>query len=75
MVQNPVDVDSVFWDMGDGTYVYNETNFVCNYETPGTYVTTVTIMNQAGCAITTVLDSVTVFDDGLNANFSATPLS
>ena len=75
VVQNPVDVDSVFWDMGDGTYVYNETNFVYNYETPGTYVATVTIMNQAGCAITTVLDSVTVFDDGLNANFSASPVS
>jgi gliding motility-associated-like protein len=75
VLQNPVDVDSVVWDMGDGTYVYNETNFVYNYETPGTYVTTVTIMNQAGCAITTVLDSVTVFDDGLNANFSANPMS
>ena len=75
VVQNPVDVDSVFWDMGDGTYVYNETNFVYNYQNPGTYVATVTIMNQAGCAITTVLDSVTVFDDGLNANFSASPVS
>jgi gliding motility-associated-like protein len=75
LVQNAVDVDSIIWDMGDGTFVYNETNFVYNYETPGTYVTTVTLMNQAGCQITTVLDSVTVFDDGLNANFTANPLS
>ena len=75
LVQNTVDVDSIVWDMGDGTFVYNETNFVYNYETPGTYVTTVTLMNQAGCQITTVLDSVTVFDDGLNANFTANPLS
>jgi gliding motility-associated-like protein len=75
LVQNAVDVDSIIWDMGDGTFVYNETNFVYNYDTPGTYVTTVTLMNQTGCQITTVLDSVTVFDDGLNANFTANPLS
>jgi gliding motility-associated-like protein len=75
LVQNAVDVDSIIWSMGDGTFVYNETNFVYNYDTPGTYVTTVTLMNQAGCEITTVLDSVTVFDDGLNANFSANPMS
>ena len=75
VIQNPVDVDSVVWNMGDGTFVYNQMNFTYNYNNPGTYVASVTLINQAGCEITTVLDSVTVFDDGLNANFSANPTS
>jgi gliding motility-associated-like protein len=74
LVQAPVNVDSLIWNMGDGNYVYNETNFVYNYETPGTYQATVTLISPDGCEITTVLDSVTVFDDGLDADFTATPM-
>ena len=74
LVQAPVNVDSLIWNMGDGNYVYNETNFVYNYETPGTYQATVTLISPDGCEIITVLDSVTVFDDGLDADFTATPM-
>ncbi len=74
LVQAPLNVDSLIWNMGDGNYVYNETNFVYNYETPGTYQATVTLISPDGCEISTVLDSVTVFDDGLDADFTATPM-
>jgi gliding motility-associated-like protein len=60
--------------MGDGNFVYNETNFVYNYETPGSYQASVTLISPDGCEITTILDSVTVFDDGLDADFTATPM-
>lgn len=74
LVQAPVNVDSLIWNMGDGNFVYNEINFVYNYETPGSYQATVTLISPDGCEITTVLDSVTVFDDGLDANFTANPM-
>ena len=74
LVQAPVNVDSLVWDMGDGNFIYNQTNFVYNYDTPGTYQATVTLISPDGCAITTILDSVTVFDDGLDANFTANPM-
>ncbi len=74
IVQGVVNVDSLIWDMGDGNFIYNQTNFVYNYETPGTYQASVTLISPDGCEITTVLDSVTVFDDGLDANFTASPM-
>ena len=74
VVQAPINVDSLIWDMGDGNQVPNMNNFQYNYETPGTYVASVTLFSADGCAITTILDSVTVFDDGLDANFTATPM-
>jgi len=74
LVQAPVNVDSLIWNMGDGNFVYNETNFVYNYETPGSYQATVTLISPDGCEITTILDSVTVFDDGLDADFTANPM-
>jgi hypothetical protein len=74
LVQAPVNVDSLIWNMGDGNFVYNETNFVYNYETPGSYQASVTLISPDGCEITTILDSVTVFDDGLDADFTATPM-
>ena len=74
LVQAPVNVDSVVWNMGDGNYIYNQTNFVYNYDTPGTYQASVTLISPDGCAITTLLDSVTVFDDGLDAGFTANPM-
>ena len=74
LVQAPVNVDSLIWNMGDGNFIYNETNFVYNYDTPGSYQATVTLISVDGCEITTILDSVTVFDDGLDADFTATPM-
>ncbi len=74
LVQNAQNVDSLVWNMGDGNYVYNQTNFFYNYDTPGSYVASVTLISIDGCEITTILDTVSVQDDGLNANFTATPM-
>jgi PKD repeat protein len=59
--------------MGDGTYQYNSLNFQYNYENPGTYAPSCTIINSDGCEIFYQLDTISVVDDGLDALFTALP--
>ena len=74
LVQAPMNLDSLIWDMGDGNFVYNQTNFFYNYDSAGSYVPSVTLISIDGCEIEILLDTVTVQDDGLDANFSANPM-
>ena len=74
LVQSPLNLDSLIWDMGDGNFVYNQTNFFYNYDSAGSYVPSVTLISIDGCEIEILLDTVTVQDDGLDANFTANPM-
>jgi gliding motility-associated-like protein len=74
LVQSPMNLDSLIWDMGDGNFVYNQTNFFYNYDSVGSYVPSVTLISIDGCEIEILLDTVTVQDDGLDANFTANPM-
>jgi PKD repeat protein len=73
LISNALNIDSVLWDMGDGTYQYNSLNFQYNYENPGTYAPSCTIINSDGCEIFYQLDTISVVDDGLDALFTALP--
>ena len=73
VITNAQNIDSVIWNMGDGTYQYNSLNFQYNYETAGSYAPSCTIINSDGCEIFYQLDTISVADDGLNALFTALP--
>ena len=73
IINNPSSIDSVIWDMGDGNFIYDSINFNYNYDQSGTYTANVTLFDSLGCEINYILNPVTVQDDGLNANFIATP--
>jgi len=73
LMSNPLNIDSLIWNMGDGNFIYNDLNFQYNYETLGTYSPSVTILNSDGCEILFLLDDISVQDDGLNALFTALP--
>jgi len=73
VISNALNIDSVLWDMGDGTFQYNSLNFQYNYVTPGTYAPSCTIINSDGCEIFYQLDTISVVDDGLDALFTALP--
>lgn len=74
ILQNFSDIDSLVWDMGDGNFNYNQTNFFYNYDAPGSYVPILTMINSDGCEIVVILDTVSVQDDGLDALFTANPM-
>lgn len=74
LIQAPLNIDSLVWDMGDGNFIYNQTSFFYNYDSAGSYVPSVTLISIDGCEIEILLDTVTVQDDGLDANFTANPM-
>ena len=73
IIINPQGVDSIIWEMGDGTMIYDSIDFTYNYDQPGTYSPSVTLLDNNGCEINYNLSSISVTDDGLNASFTASP--
>ncbi|MEY3084845.1 MAG: hypothetical protein RL037_1025 [Bacteroidota bacterium] len=73
VVNNALNVDSSYWEMGDGEIVTDSIGFFYNYADPGTYTPGVYLYDNAGCEVFYPLNPITVLDDGLNALFSATP--
>ena len=73
ILNNPQDVDSIIWDIGDGNIIYDSINFIYNYNQPGTYSPSITLLDNNGCEISYNLLDLSVTDDGLNADFTANP--
>ena len=73
VINEPVDVASISWNLGDGNLIMDTLSFFYNYPEPNTYFPEVTIMDALGCEVIYPLNEITVSDDGLNAFFTATP--
>ena len=72
-VANPQNVYSSVWEMGDNNTVINDLDFNYNYAAQGTYTPGVTLYDSLGCDVFYPLPPITVFDDGLTANFAVNP--
>lgn len=59
--------------MGNGDSTTNDLNFNYNYAAQGTYTPGVTLYDSLGCDVFYSLPPITVFDDGLTANFTVNP--
>jgi len=73
VINDPVNIASVQWNMGDGNIVMDSLLFQYNYENPGTYPVSVTIYDNLGCPVPFNLPPVTVVDGDINALFTAAP--
>jgi PKD repeat protein len=73
VVNNALNVDSSYWELGDGGTLSDTIGFFYNYGEPGTYTPGVYLYDSTGCEVFYPLDPITVLDDGLNAFFTATP--
>jgi PKD repeat protein len=73
IVQNGVNVDSTFWEMGDNQTYSDSIDFFYNYSEPGTYIPGVYLYDDLGCEVFYPLNTITVLDDGLDASFTASP--
>jgi PKD repeat protein len=73
VVNNALNVDSSYWELGDGGTLSDTIGFFYNYGEPGTYTPGVYLYDSTGCEVFYPLDPITVLDDGLNALFTATP--
>jgi gliding motility-associated-like protein len=73
-LSNASDIDSLIWNLGDGTIYADSMNFNYFYSTPGTYEPSVTIFDSVGCQILIPLDPITVNDDDLDAFFVPNPV-
>jgi gliding motility-associated-like protein len=73
-LSNVSDIDSLIWDLGDGTIYSDSLNFNYIYETPGTYQPSITLFDSVGCQILIPLDPITVNDDDLDAFFVPNPV-
>tara|TARA_Y100001978_G_C23702839_1_gene442401 strand:- start:4228 stop:8010 length:3783 start_codon:yes stop_codon:yes gene_type:complete len=73
ILNNPINVNSVIWNLGDGNVIEDTVSFYYNYPNPDTYFPEVTILDDLGCEVIYPLNDITVSDDGLEAFFTATP--
>lgn len=64
---NLVFVDSIVWDMDDGTIIFDSTLFVHTFAV-GTYVPTGTLIDSLGCEVTYPMPTLTVPNIVLTAN-------
>jgi PKD repeat protein len=72
-IANAQNVFGSVWDMGNGDSTTNDLNFNYNYAAQGTYTPGVTLYDSLGCDVFYPLPPITVFDDGLTANFTVNP--
>lgn len=73
-VTNFSNLDSLVWDLGNGTSYSDSLDFTYFYDQPGTYEPTVTIFDSVGCQIILPLEPITVTDDQLDAYFIPNPV-
>ena len=73
VMNDPVDVASIIWNLGDGNTMQDTLSFFYNFPEADTYFPEVTIMDELGCEVIYPLNEISVADDGLNAFFTATP--
>lgn len=73
VVNNPNNVSSVQWTLGDGTIIMDSLDFIYSYGAPGTYPVSVILFDNQGCQVPTVLNPITVVDGGLTADFTINP--
>jgi gliding motility-associated-like protein len=73
-VSNVSNLDSLVWNLGNGTIYSDSLNFNYFYPAPGTYQPTVTIFDSVGCQIILPLEPITVNDDELDAFFVPNPV-
>jgi gliding motility-associated-like protein len=71
---NVSNLDSLVWNLGDGTIISDTLNLTHFYDTPGTYQPSVTIFDSVGCQILLPLNPITVNDDQLDAYFVPNPI-
>lgn len=55
----------VYWNFGDG-YYSDQNNPAYHYQEPGTYVVTLSMINE--CMVRSVVDTITIFDAGSGDN-------
>ena len=73
-LSNVSNIDSLVWNLGDGTQFVDTFSFNYFYQTPGTYQPSITIFDSVGCQILLPLNPITVNDDQLEAYFIPDPV-
>ena len=73
-IQNPANIDSVSWNLGNGVWIADSLQFSYFYPNTGTYNPSVTVYDTAGCQILYLLDPLTASLSGLEAQISANPV-
>jgi len=73
-IQNPSNIDSVSWNLGNGVWVADSLSFPYFYPNTGTYNPSVTVYDTAGCQILYLLDPLTASVSGMNAQINASPV-
>ena len=73
-IENPANIDSVSWDLGNGIWIADSLSFPYFYPNTGTYNPSVTVYDTAGCQILYVLDPITANISGLDAQILANPI-
>lgn len=73
-IQNPSNIDSVSWNLGNGIWISDSLTFPYFYPNTGTYNPSVTVYDTAGCQILYILPPLTASVSGLNAQISASPV-
>ena len=73
-IQNPSNIDSVSWNLGNGVWVADSLSFPYFYPNTGTYNPSVTVYDTAGCQILYLLDPITASVSGLDAQIVASPV-
>lgn len=73
-IQNPANIDSVSWNLGNGVWVSDSLQFNYFYPNTGVYNPSVTVYDTAGCQILYLLDPLTASLSGLEAQIDANPV-
>ena len=73
-IQNPSNIDSVSWNLGNGVWVADSLSFPYFYPNIDTYNPSVTVYDTAGCQILYLLDPLTASVSGMNAQINASPV-
>lgn len=65
--------DSILWSFGDGRSSRNQGSVTHDYENPGCYDLTVTLVNSLGCTVDSVLTNIVCAFPSPFADFSSNP--
>lgn len=66
-------VSDVIWTLGDGTTMNDSITFSHQYVSYGSFVPSVTVFDDNNCQVIYPMDTIHIFDMGLEAYFSASP--